>query len=247
MLAVIGLLIVLLMSLCVTRIASEALVLTGLSRSVARFQSRSAYTGAGFTTSEAEAITSDPMRRKIIMWLMLLGHIGFVTVIGSAMLSLTSKYGISDWKHWLVLVGGIIILLWLTFSKWAEKKMGRVISWALKKYAKIQVQDFNHLLHLGQEYGISAVPVPTGSWLDGMKVNSVFKYEHQVVLLGIEADDGTYNGAPGSKTTFNSSDVLMLYGPTPKIAEFREAIEFPQRPGDLGEDGGRNPKTDTPR
>ncbi|MCK5113839.1 MAG: potassium transporter TrkA [Phycisphaerae bacterium] len=230
MLAVIGLLIVLLMALCVTRIASEALVLTGLTRSVARFQARSAYTGAGFTTSEAEVITSDPMRRKIIMWLMLLGHIGFVTVIGSAMLSLTSKHGIDGWKHWVVLCCGIVFLLWLTFSKWVQKTMGRMISWALKKFAKIQVQDYKHLLHIGQEYGISAVHIPSGSWLGGMKVNGVFKYERQVVLLGIETPDGQYNGAPKSTTTFTTSDVLMLYGPTSKIAEFRNSIDLPEKP-----------------
>jgi Trk-type K+ transport system membrane component len=50
------LLIALALSLIITRVATMALMLTGLSRESARFQSRSAFTGVGFTTTEAESL-----------------------------------------------------------------------------------------------------------------------------------------------------------------------------------------------
>ena len=87
MAALVSVLIVLTLSLLINRIATVALTLTGLSRQVASFQSRSAFTGVGFTTGEAEHIVSHPVRRRIIMLLMLLGNAGVVTTISSLLLT----------------------------------------------------------------------------------------------------------------------------------------------------------------
>ena len=64
---VIAFLTVLGLSLFITRLATIALTYTGLSREAARFQARSAFTGTGFTTSEAERVVDHPVRRRIIM------------------------------------------------------------------------------------------------------------------------------------------------------------------------------------
>ncbi len=55
MVALSSLIFVMFLSLIVVRIGAEALTLTGLSRQEAKFQARSAWTGTGFTTSEAES------------------------------------------------------------------------------------------------------------------------------------------------------------------------------------------------
>jgi Trk-type K+ transport system membrane component len=52
MIAVVSLLLVLTISMVVTRVASVALVHTGMGPEAARFQARSALTGAGFTTND---------------------------------------------------------------------------------------------------------------------------------------------------------------------------------------------------
>ena len=59
------LLIALIVSLIVTRIASVALTLTGLSTDSARFQARSAFTGCGFTTSESDIPACSTCRARI--------------------------------------------------------------------------------------------------------------------------------------------------------------------------------------
>ena len=56
MFAVLSLLTVIMISIVITRIATIALVQTGLARESARFQARSALTGVGFTTGEAERV-----------------------------------------------------------------------------------------------------------------------------------------------------------------------------------------------
>lgn len=85
------------LSLLITRIASEAMVFTGLSAQAAQFQARSAFTGAGFTTQESEQATNHPVRRRIIMWLMLLGNAGIVTVKRNLCGCATGKNAFSSW------------------------------------------------------------------------------------------------------------------------------------------------------
>jgi hypothetical protein len=50
------LIVVLFLSLIVVRVAAEASMLTWVSREAARFLARSAWTGTGFTTAEAEQL-----------------------------------------------------------------------------------------------------------------------------------------------------------------------------------------------
>lgn len=60
--AIVLLLLVAILSLLITRFATVALTVTGMTRESARFQARSALTGAGFTTQESEAVVSHPGR-----------------------------------------------------------------------------------------------------------------------------------------------------------------------------------------
>lgn len=76
MLAIITLLLIVALSLIVTRTAAVALTYTGLSQQAASLQARSAFTGVGYTTSEAESLVNHPVRRQVVMLLMLLGNAG---------------------------------------------------------------------------------------------------------------------------------------------------------------------------
>ncbi|HPD95458.1 MAG TPA: hypothetical protein PLA24_06140, partial [Tenuifilaceae bacterium] len=60
----------------IVKIASIVLRLTGMDEKKAMFQSLSALTGAGFTTKESELIMKNPLRRKVISWLMVVGYAG---------------------------------------------------------------------------------------------------------------------------------------------------------------------------
>lgn len=56
-------LVVLTLSFLITRLATVALALTGVSADLARLQAVSAPTGVGFTTPESENIVSHPVGR----------------------------------------------------------------------------------------------------------------------------------------------------------------------------------------
>lgn len=87
MISVVSLLIVLALSMLVIRIGAVAFLMTGLSEEVAQFQALSAFSGAGFTTGEAENIVKHPARRRIASLLIRLGSVGVVSSIATLLLS----------------------------------------------------------------------------------------------------------------------------------------------------------------
>src|SRR2546423_8808168 len=89
--AAVSVIVVVLVSLLVARVGTVALTLTGMSREAAKFQARSAFFGVGFTTNEAEAVVAHPARRRIIMWLILLGNAGVITVVGTLLISFAGR------------------------------------------------------------------------------------------------------------------------------------------------------------
>ena len=80
-------------SLTIVRAAGVALRLTGVPQSIARFQAISALTGAGYTTTESETLMRHPVRRRILMILMLTGHLGLVSLASTVILAVAATEG----------------------------------------------------------------------------------------------------------------------------------------------------------
>src|SRR5918911_2938969 len=113
--AIVAVLVVVAASLLITRVGAVALMLTGMSRESSRFQARSAFFGVGFTTTEAESVVDHPVRRRIIMWLILLGNAGVVTTMGTLLISFAG--GGDHLTTLIVLVAGLAVLVVLALSR----------------------------------------------------------------------------------------------------------------------------------
>ena len=225
MIFIVSLLLVLTLSMMVIRIASVALVHTGMGRDAARFQARSAFTGAGFTTSEAESVVSHPVRRRIVAWLMLAGNVGIVTAMSSLLLSFVDMRG--DPSAWLllgVLVAGLVALLLLSSSAWVDRYLCRAISWALRRFTQLDARDYARLLHLREDYGVSELRVQAGEWLAGRTLAEAGLSKEGILVLGIECPGGHFIGAPAQDTEIRERDRLLLYGRTPRIAEIDRRV-----------------------
>jgi len=83
MAGIVTVILILIFSILITRVASIALTHTGLSRESAKFQARSAFTGVGFTTTESEKVVNHPVRRRILLLLMILGNAGIIKGVAS--------------------------------------------------------------------------------------------------------------------------------------------------------------------
>ncbi len=220
MIAVISLLLVLTISIIVMRVASVALVHTGMGREAARFQARSAFTGAGFTTSEAESVVNHPVRRRIVSWLMLAGNVGIVTAMSSLLMSFVHMRGSeAPWLSLGVLMVGLSSLLAVSSSAWVDRYLCRAISWALKRFTRLDARDYARLLHLREDYGVSDLRVQPGEWLSGRTLAEAGMSEEGILVLGIECPGGRFIGAPAQDTEIRERDRLLLYGRTPRIAE----------------------------
>ncbi|MFW5740207.1 MAG: TrkA C-terminal domain-containing protein [Myxococcota bacterium] len=206
-----SLLIVLTLSVLITRIGSVALTHTGLSTEAAKFQARSAYTGVGYTTDESEKTVNHPVRRKIIYLLMFLGNVGIVTAISSLVLSFVGESG-PTWLKAGFLMAGLGVLWIATTSRWLDRKLQKVIRWALRRYTRLEVHDLMNLLKLQGDYSVTEIGVRAGDWLAHRELAQAALPEEGIVVLGITRNDGTYLGAPDGETSILPGDRLILYG-----------------------------------
>ena len=228
MLALISLFIIVLASLLVTRVASVMLTLTGLSAQSARFQARSAFSGAGFTTSESEAITNHPVRRRIIMSLMLLGNAGIVSGVVSLLLSFAD----SDLEQALYEIGAIVVflvvLIRLAQSEAVNRALSRFIERALRRFTEIDVRDYAGLLHLQEDWIIGEMLIEEDDWFCNRSIDDLHLADEGVMVLGIERSGHRWVGAPSASTKFHANDVVILYG----LQETIERIDARERTAD---------------
>lgn len=232
---IIALLTVLGLSLIITRIATVALMMTGLSKEAAQFQARSAFTGTGFTTHEAESIVNHPVRRRIIMALMIIRSAGLITILLSLILSFVGP-GTDSAKLYrlLWLVVGTALLWILASSKRLEGLMAWGIQQALSRWTDLDVRDYAGLLRLSGDYSVSEQRVTEGHWIEGKNLRDCSLLAEGIVVLGITRSDGSYLGGPKGDTPIFEGDTLILYGRSEKLRELtgRQA----DAPGDSAHD-----------
>ena len=220
MIALLSLLVVLSVSLLIMRIGAVALTMTGLSRESARFQAQSAFLGVGFTTHESEHVVGHPVRRRIIMMLMLLGNAGAVVTVSGLILVFLSASGPASW---LPRAGGLIAgvgLLWLVFTSQAiDRHLSRIIGIALRHWTDLDVRDYASLLRLAGEFSVTEMRVRPDEWLADKTLAELDLRSEGALVLGIERTDGSYVGAPRGPTTVRPGDLLIAYGRTSRLKE----------------------------
>ena len=220
MLAIVSLLIVLMMSLLVTRVAAMALILTGMSQEAARFQARSAFTGVGFTTLEAEDVLTHPVRRRIVMLLMLLGNLGVGAVVATLILSVTQTAQADLW--WLRLLSllvGLLVLSLAANSRHIERYLNLAIAWGLRRWSNLPVRDYVAILQLQGGYAVSELLVEPNDWLARKTLMELKLPQEGVLVLGIRRMEGSFLGTPTGDMDIHAGDTLILYGPVERIEE----------------------------
>ncbi|GAH92167.1 unnamed protein product, partial [marine sediment metagenome] len=121
---IILIIVVIFTNVMIIKVATAALKLTGLDERTASFQALSALTGTGFTTRESELIISQPMRRRIVSILMIVGHAGLIAVIAglaSSFLTITSP-----WSTLRFVI--LIVAIYLIFRMATHTRLARFLS-----------------------------------------------------------------------------------------------------------------------
>lgn len=223
MIAAISLFIIVSISLLLTKIATLALSHTGLSTQSAKFQARSAYTGTGYTTGEAEKIVNHPVRRRIISMLMIVGNAGIVTAMSSLILTFLTPDKTSSVLYSMgVIVFGIVFLWWAVRSKWVDRYLSKVINKALEKYTSLDVKDYAAILHLAGDYQVTEWKVGEESPLRNKTLNELQLIRKGIIVLGIQKATDEYIGSPYGKSMIQKDDTLTLYGKTDSFELLRK-------------------------
>lgn len=210
--AIMSLLIVIFLFLFATRVATLILIMTGLSHSVAKFQARSAITGTGFTTAEAELMMRHPLRRKVALTMMLFGHVGIIATMSTAIISfVTFKHHLDLAQRIGFLILGLGFFFYVCKSRKFELHFTRLASYFLKKYLTVESDDPGSLFHLPDDYRITELILsPTHPWAH-KSLSDCHPDTHRITVLGIMKKT-KYLGHPPMQTIVEPNDILFLYG-----------------------------------
>ena len=219
MIAVASIFVVALISLLITRVATLAFVLTGMSQEAARFQARSALTGTGFTTGESEAVVGHPVRRRIVMALMLVGGAGIVTTMATLVIGFANTSRGEAFSRLGILIAALAGLFAVSRTRWFNRALTPLLTRLVQKYTDLEAQDYAELLHLGGGWGVGEVSVREGDWLAGARLRDLGLRAEGVAILGLERPDGSYLGAPRFDMCVSPGDVLLLYGRRERLHE----------------------------
>jgi hypothetical protein len=229
--AVASVFVVAVVSLLIARVATLAFVLTGMSREAARFQARSALSGTGFTTAEAESVVNHPVRRRIAMLLMLVGGAGLATTVATLIIGFANASRGQAFTRLGVLVLALGALVLVSRTRWFNRALSPLLTRLVTRYTDLEAQDYADLLHLGGTWGVGQVAIRPGDWLACERLADLDLRAEGVVVLGIERPDGSYFGAPRFDTRVVPGDILLVYGPRDRLNELDD------RPA--GEEGDR--------
>jgi hypothetical protein len=217
--AIISLFVVVLLSVLVARIGTVALVQTGLSHEAARFQANSAFLGVGFTTTEAESVVDHPVRRRILLLLMLLGNAGLIGVVASVMLTFLGVGGRQALTRAAALLAGLV-LLWLAIrTPLVSRSMSALIGAALRRWTDLDARDYAALLNLSGDWSVDELRVRPDDWVCDCTLAELDLEHEGVLVLGIYRADGIFVGTPTGHTRVRVGDTLVVYGRGTLVAE----------------------------
>lgn len=212
MIAVLSLLLVATMFITASRVATIALVGTGMATDAANFQARSALMGVGYTTTEAEDVINHPVRRRIILWLMTFGNAGIITGITSLLLGFVDTQGTQTIRRAVILVVGLSLLIALTRVDLLERVLTRITRWALARWTTLETRDLASLLRFSHDYGIIELAARAGDWLVDIPLDRLQLPDEGVLVLGIDHHGGEFEGAPRGHSVIAEGDTVIAYG-----------------------------------
>ena len=228
MIALFSLFTIIFVSIIIVRIGAIALELTGIPPEVAAFQAQSAFSGTGFTTTEAEAIVNHSGRRKIIRVLIMLGSAGLTSSVATLILTFVNQERAAVTHRGIVLVIGLLVIFLLARSKFIYNFMKRIIKKFLQKHTSLVVMDYQEILGLSKGYGISKFKVKKKSWIAGKTLKSLDIRKEGILILTINRKIGSKTemiGAPTADTVILPGDELVCYGKADSIKKLSERLK----------------------
>lgn len=221
MYAVATFIIVSVITLVFTRMVTGALIATGLPPEVASFQARSAFSGAGFTTTESENVVNHPVRRRIVFTTMLVGSLGTPTLVVTVLAGLlVSGPGDTADRAWATIIGLLIVLVVL-----GSGPVRRALIRYGQRYARRRLLPAlegvpNELLDLGDDQVVVEVALAEDPDRAPRSLTGIEQALPGVRVLAVRRTDGDHEtlvAESPADLTLRHDDRLVLFGPRQRV------------------------------
>ncbi len=226
--------IVLIVSFVIVRIGAIAFQLTGLEWSLAKFQALSCFTATGFTTKEAELITSDLRRRRIASVLIVLGHAGFVTMVATFANTLrprATKWSVpflpayvppwlQPWISLVIIVGAIYVIYKVFTNSTFARRLTNILRNRIIKKEMIKSVSCEELTVATGGHGVSRIRVREDNPILGKALSESDLRRDGIIVLAIVRADKTIPN-PVADTKILSGDELICFG---KLGSIRKKL-----------------------
>jgi len=224
--------IVAIMSMIFTRLATGALIATGLPPEIASFQARSAFTGAGFTTTEAESVVNHPQRRKVLSTTMLVGNLGTPTLIVTVLLGFLAPGPGDTEQRLLAGVGGLIVILLVLNSKPVSNWLnGRGQAYARRRLVPA-VGEFRELVTLDDDYVVGELHVTTDRARLPRTVRALDAALPQTRVLGVRSvdSDPPFTSSATDDLDLHTGDSVVVFGTRSRLRQLAERGSVDDQP-----------------
>lgn len=213
MTAIVTLIFIALFSLLAIKVATTALMMTGLSFDTASFQSYSAFFGVGFTTKEAELVVNHPVRRRIIRDLILVGNIGLTSALATMVATFVQRSNTFE-SLMVILIALIVALAISAMSRFdsVRKTLDHIIAYTLTQAGLVRALDYELLLRVEHGYVVSEYLIEPANPLVGKMLRESRPWDVGVIVLAIRRNDDLLPGIPGPSDIIHAGDVVVLYG-----------------------------------
>ena len=198
-------------STIVVRISSTIMRLTGLPDNVARFQSLSALTGTGFTTRESELIVNYPIRRRVLMTLMIFGNLGLISISSTFIITFVNIGSDAD-----RIIGQVILLslaLLFNFLVLTNPVIDRLLCSAISKTlsatTNLGKRRFIRLLSLDDDRAVAEhhyrIPEPANH-------RDIFPEHIELTLLTVRGETSRHIGQFDQDFIIEPFQTLICFG-----------------------------------
>jgi len=204
------------------QMATGALIATGVPPDIAAFQARSAFSGAGFTTTEAENVVNHATRRRIISTTMFAGSLGTPTLVVTVMIGLMAPGPGSTMERSLVAISGIAAVFLAILNRPVRRWLVTIGQrYATRRLIPALSEEPVVLLELGEgfeveEFRLADDPEETVRGLRGLDQALI-----GVKVLGIRRG-ARFHGEQPVDISLSEGDVLVVYGHRDRLDAVRD-------------------------
>ncbi len=212
MYAVATFLVVAVLSMAFTRVAAGALIATGLPPDVANFQARSAFSGAGFTTTEAENVVNHPARRRIIGTTMFVGNLGTPTLVVTVLVGFLAPGPGNTTERTMVVLAGLVFAVMLVGNRPAQRALVRIGQRTARDRLLPHLErGVTELFAVGDEYVVGALTIADDDATDVRSLRGIAQALPEVDVLGVRRGE-EYLGKPPVDIDLGAGDRIIVYG-----------------------------------